>query len=156
MRRIAGAGFAGRWRLLRGDGCRLATRPRRAAVTIDRRVLRLRCAKLRPRARHLYYGRCIFLPPHPLSDPRSPPMPKSTTNRPPAPRKPARAHAVISAHAVYSWAELRRRLGWADPCSPGARYRKWRVRSGSRGRGARTIAVARSQDRSAWKRSCRA
>ena len=42
-------------------------------------------------------------------------MPKSTINRPPAPHKPAKhGPAVISAHAVYSWAELRRRLGWAE------------------------------------------
>jgi hypothetical protein len=54
-------------------------------------------------------------------------MPKATTShvitatasptspRRPVPRKPAkRATAVIRADAVYSWAELRRRLGWAE------------------------------------------
>jgi len=61
-------------------------------------------------------------------------MPKSTTShittapgsptqpRRPTPHKPAtRAPAVIRADAVYSWAELRRRLGWQEHAGRQAR-----------------------------------
>ena len=106
----------------------------RAVDHRPRRFLTLRSPKRRP-APGSYISPDVASsrrPPKPKTS--SPPMPKATTShvitatasptspRRPVPRKPAkRAPAVIRADAVYSWAELRRRLGWAEHAGRQAR-----------------------------------
>ena len=45
-----------------------------------------------------------------------------------------RSPAVISAHAVYSWAELRRRFGWEEHAGRQARLNGLRLVSFGRGK----------------------